>query len=84
MINPELTTQWSVMQQRSVSHSTVGIVASGYAKPGRRDSILYSKSLSAQHTDFVNITFIAVSETKYKTSLAGEPLLVTNSHRDSV
>jgi len=77
MINPELTTQWSVMQQRSVSHSTVGIVASGYAKPGRRDSILYSKSLSAQHTDFVNITFIAVSETKYKTSLAGEPLLVT-------
>jgi len=28
------------MQQRNVSHSTVGIVASGYVKPGRRDSIL--------------------------------------------
>jgi len=28
------------MQQRNASHSTVGIVASGYAKPGRRDSIL--------------------------------------------
>jgi len=39
MINPKRTTQWSVMQQRNVSHSTVGIVASGYAKPGRRDSI---------------------------------------------
>ena len=34
MINPKRTTQWSVMQQRNVSHSTVGIVASGYAKPG--------------------------------------------------
>ena len=31
MINPKRTTQWSVMQQRNVSHSTVGIVASGYA-----------------------------------------------------
>jgi len=31
MINPKCTTQWSVMQQRNVSHSTVGIVASGYA-----------------------------------------------------
>jgi len=40
MINPKHTTQWSVMQQRNVSRSTVGIVASGYAKPGRRDSIL--------------------------------------------
>ena len=40
MINPKPTTQWSVMQQRNVSHSTVGIVASGYAKPGRMDSIL--------------------------------------------
>ena len=28
------------MQQRNISHSTVGIVASGYAKPGRRHSIL--------------------------------------------
>jgi len=34
MINPKRTTQWSVMQQRNVSHSTVGIVASGYAMPG--------------------------------------------------
>ena len=34
MINPKRTTQWSVMQQRNVSHSTVGIVASGYALPG--------------------------------------------------
>jgi len=40
MINPKRTTQCSVMQQRNVSHSTVGIVASGYAKPGRRVSIL--------------------------------------------
>jgi len=40
MINPKRTTQWSIMQLRNVSHSTVGIVASGYAKPGRRDSIL--------------------------------------------
>jgi len=40
MVNLKRTTQWSVMQQRNVSHSTVGIVASGYAKPGRRDSIL--------------------------------------------
>ena len=30
----------SVMQQRNGSHRTVGIVASGYAKPGRRASIL--------------------------------------------
>jgi len=28
------------MQQRNGSHRTVGIVASGYAKPGRRASIL--------------------------------------------
>ena len=28
------------MQKRNVSHRTVGIVASGYAKPGRRVSIL--------------------------------------------
>jgi len=32
MINPKRTTQWSVMQQRNVSHSTVGIVASGYMR----------------------------------------------------
>jgi len=37
----------------------------------------YSKSLSAQHTNFDNITFITVSEGKYKKSLAGKPLLVT-------
>jgi len=29
MINPKRTTQWSVVQHRNVSHSTVGIVASG-------------------------------------------------------
>jgi len=34
MMNLKRTTQWSVMQQRNVSHSTVGIVASGYAMPG--------------------------------------------------
>jgi len=33
MINPKRTTQWSVMQQRNVSHSTVDIVAGGYAMP---------------------------------------------------
>jgi len=39
---------------------------------------MYSKSLSAQHTNFVNITFIAISESKNKKSLAGKPLLVAN------
>jgi len=34
MMNPKRTTQWSVMQQRNVSHSTVAIVANGYALPG--------------------------------------------------
>jgi len=34
MINPKLTTQRSVMQQRNVSHSIVGIVAIGNAMPG--------------------------------------------------
>jgi len=38
---------------------------------------MYSKSMSAQHTNFVNITFITVSESKYKKSLAGKPSLVT-------
>jgi len=28
------------MQQRNIPHSTVDIVDSGYAKPGRRESIL--------------------------------------------
>jgi len=83
MINPKRTTQWSAMQQRSVSHSTVGIVASGYVKPGRRrlNFEMYSKSLSAQHTNFVNVTFITASESKYKKSLAGKPLLVTKQPR---
>jgi len=40
MINPKRITQWSVMQQHNVCHNTVDIVASGYAKPGRRVSIL--------------------------------------------
>ena len=31
VINPKRTTHWSVIEQRNVSHSTVGIVASGYA-----------------------------------------------------
>jgi len=38
---------------------------------------MYNKPLSAQHTNFVNITFLTVSESKYKKSLAGKPLLVT-------
>jgi len=38
---------------------------------------MYRKSLSAQHTNFVNITYITVSEGKYKKPLAGKPLLVT-------
>jgi len=33
-------TQWSVMQQCNICHNTVDIVASGYAQPGRRVSIL--------------------------------------------
>jgi len=75
---PKRTTQWSVMQQSNVSNSTAGIVASEYAKPGRRESIFekYNKSLSGQRTNFVNITFITVSGRKYKKSLAGKPLLV--------
>jgi len=32
-INPKYTTQWSAMQQRNVSLSTVGIVIIGYALP---------------------------------------------------
>jgi len=40
-------------------------------------NVAYSKSLSAQHTNFVNITFITVSESKYKKSLAGKPSIVT-------
>jgi len=39
---------------------------------------MYSKSLSAQHTNFVNITFLTISERIYKKSLAGKPLLITN------
>jgi len=35
MINPKRTMQWSAMQQRNVSHSTIGIVANGCAKPGK-------------------------------------------------
>ena len=50
MINPKRTTQWSVMQQRNVSHSTIGIVASGYAKPGRRESILECTASHCQHS----------------------------------
>jgi len=38
---------------------------------------MYSKSLSAQHTNFVNITFITVAESKYKKSLAGKSLQIT-------
>ena len=67
MINPKRTTQWSIMQQRNVSHSTVGIVASGYAKPGRKDSILICTASHCQRStkNFANITFITVSEGKY-------------------
>jgi len=38
---------------------------------------MYRKSVSAQHTNFVNITFFTISQSKYKKSLAGKPLLVT-------
>jgi len=44
MINPKRTTQWSVMQQRNISHSMVGIVASGYAKPGRISILICTAS----------------------------------------
>jgi len=68
-----------LLQQRNVSHSMLGIVTGGYAKPGRRDSILRrtAKSLSVQHANLVNITFITVSESKYKKTLASKLLLVT-------
>jgi len=50
MINPKRTTQLSVMQQRNVSHSTVGIAASGYAMPGGdRVSILKCTASHCQH-----------------------------------
>ena len=37
---------------------------------------MYSKSLLAQHKNFINITFLTVSEIKYKKSLASKLLLV--------
>jgi len=78
MINPKRTTQWSVTQQRNVSHSTVGTVASGYARPGRRDSILKCTASHCQRsTQTLLISHLLVSESKYKKSLAGKPLLVT-------
>ena len=78
MINPKRTTQWSVMQQRNVSHSTVGIVASEYAKPGRRVSISKCAASHCQRsTQTVNITFITVSDNKYRKSLVAKPLLAT-------
>jgi len=40
----------AIMQQWNVSHSTVGIVASGYAQPGRRDSILKCTASHCQRT----------------------------------
>jgi len=59
MINPKRTTQLSVMQQRNVCHSTVGIVASGYAKPGRRDSILkYTASHCQRSTQTLLISHL--------------------------
>jgi len=39
---------------------------------------IHSKSLSAQHTNFVNITFLTIFESKCKKSLASKPLLVAN------
>jgi len=35
---------------------------------------MYSKSLSEQHTNFVNITFITVSESKYKTIISRQTI----------
>jgi len=76
MINPKSTTQCSVMQQRNVSHNTVGIVPSGYASQVEGTQFC-TASHCQRSTHFVNITFITVSGSKYKTSLAGKPLLVT-------
>ena len=50
MINPKRTTQRSIMQQRNVPRSTVGIVASGYAKPCRRVSILICTASHCQRS----------------------------------
>ena len=66
------------MQQRNVSHSTVALVASWYAKLGRRVSILKcTASLCQRSTQALLISHVLVSERKYKQSLAGKPLLVT-------
>jgi len=67
------------MQQRNVSHSTVGIVASGYAKPGRRDSILKRAASHCQRsTQTLLIShFLQFQRANIKKSLAGKSLLVT-------
>jgi len=44
---------------------------------------MYSKSLSAQHTNFVNITFLTVSENKYKKLLAGVEFALHPQHETS-
>jgi len=68
MVNPKRTTQWSVMQQRNDSHSTVAIVASWYAKLGGRVSILKCTASHCQRsTQTLLISHvITVSESKYK------------------
>jgi len=51
------------MQQRNVSHSTVGIVAMRYQVVIYGSKFeMYSKSLSVQPTNFVNITLPTMSE----------------------
>jgi len=45
-----LRSETNLTQQRNVYHNTVGIVASGYAKPGRRDSILQCTASHCQRS----------------------------------
>jgi len=39
---------------------------------------MYSKSRSAHHTNFVNITLLTITQRKFKKSLASKPLLVAS------
>ena len=68
------------MQQRNVSHSTVGIVASGYAMPGRRVSILKCTASHCQRsTQTLLIShLVRFQSANIKKSLAGKLLLIAN------
>ena len=85
MINPKRTTQWSVMQQRNISHSMVGIVASGYAKPGRRISILICTASHCQRsTRTLLISHLLFQSANIKYHWQANHYQSPNSHGDFV